>query len=50
MLNKMMEAGMILATEPERHTKKVAVEGVKHRIVCVKWLALLPEDGVTETT
>jgi hypothetical protein len=43
-LNKMAEAGAILVTEPERHTKKVAVEGVKHRVVCVKWSALLPED------
>jgi hypothetical protein len=43
-LNKMAEAGILHATEGDRHTKKVSVEGVKHRMICVKWAALLPED------
>jgi hypothetical protein len=43
-LNMMAEAGVLYATEEDRHTKKVSVEGVKHRMVCVKWTALLPED------
>jgi hypothetical protein len=43
-LNKMAEAGVLLATEGDRHTKKVSVEGVKHRMICVKWSALFPDD------
>lgn len=43
-LNKMAEAGVLHATEGDRHTKKVSVEGVKHRMICIKWVALLPED------
>lgn len=43
-LNKLAEAGVLYATEKGRHTKKVSIEGVKHRIVCVKWSAILPED------
>jgi hypothetical protein len=44
-LNKLAEAGVIVATEKDRHTKKVSVEGVKHRMVCIKWGALFPEDS-----
>lgn len=40
----MAEAGALHATEEDRHTKKVSVEGVKHRMVCIKWSAILPED------
>jgi hypothetical protein len=43
-LNKMAAAGVLLTTEDDRHTKKVCVDGVKHRMVCVKWSAILPED------
>jgi hypothetical protein len=43
-LNKLAEAGVLYATETGRHTKKVSIEGVKHRLVCVKWSALLPDD------
>jgi hypothetical protein len=43
-LNKMAEAQVLFGAEEDRHTKKVSVEGVKHRMVCVKWTALLPED------
>ncbi|MDT5061153.1 MAG: putative primase/helicase [Acidobacteriota bacterium] len=43
-LNKMAEAGILHATEGDRHTKKVSVEGVKHRMICIKWAAILPED------
>lgn len=46
-LNKMAEAGVLHAPEGDRHTKKVSVEGVKHRMVCIKWSALLPEDTNT---
>lgn len=46
-LNKMAEAGVLHATEGDRHTKKVSVEGVKHRMVCVRWSAILPEDANT---
>lgn len=43
-LNKIAQADALYATEHGRHTKKVSVEGVKHRMVCVKWSAILPED------
>jgi hypothetical protein len=43
-LNRMAEAGLLHATENYRHTKKVGVGGLKHRMVCVKWSALFPED------
>jgi hypothetical protein len=43
-LNKIAQAEALYATEHGRHTKKVSVEGVKHRMVCVKWSAILPED------
>lgn len=43
-LNKLAEAGVLHATESDRHTKKVSVEGIKHRMVCVKWSALFPDD------
>lgn len=45
MLNKLAEAGALHSTEPDRHTKKVTVEGVKQRMVCIKWAALLPADS-----
>lgn len=41
-LNKLSEAGALHATEGGRHTKKVGVAGVQHRMVCVKWSALFP--------
>jgi putative DNA primase/helicase len=41
-LNKMAEAGVLYATEEDRHTKKISVGGVKHRMVCVKWQAIFP--------
>lgn len=44
-LNKMAEAGALYATEGDRHTKKVSVGGVKHRMVCVKWSALFPDEA-----
>lgn len=43
-LNKMAEAQVLHGAEEDRHTKKISVEGVKHRMVCVKWAAILPED------
>lgn len=43
-LNRMTETGLLHATENYRHTKKVGVGGLKHRMVCVKWSALFPED------
>jgi len=43
-LNKMAEAQMLHGAEEDRYTKKISVEGVKHRMVCVKWTAILPED------
>lgn len=46
-LNKMAEAGVLHATEADRHTKKVSVEGIKHRMICIKWSALLPDDNKT---
>lgn len=45
LLNKMAAAGVLLTTEHDRFTKKVCCEGVKHRMVCIKWAALLPEDS-----
>lgn len=44
LLNKMAAAGMLLATESDRHTRKVGFDGVKHRMVCIKWSAILPDD------
>lgn len=44
-LNKLAEAGVLSATEEDRHTKKVCVGGLKHRMVCVKWSALFLEGG-----
>jgi hypothetical protein len=41
LLNKMMAAGVLLTTENERYTKKVCVQGVQHRMICVKWASLL---------
>jgi hypothetical protein len=43
-LDKLADAEALYATERGRHTKKVTAGGVKHRMVCVKWSALLPED------
>jgi hypothetical protein len=43
-LQKMAEAKVLIATETDRFTKKVTFAGVKHRLVCVKWSALLPDD------
>lgn len=43
-LNKLSEAGVLHSTETDRHTKKVSIEGVKHRLVCIKWSAILPDD------
>ncbi|HEX8369797.1 MAG TPA: DUF927 domain-containing protein [Pyrinomonadaceae bacterium] len=44
-LNKMAESGALHATETDRHTKKVSVEGIKYRMVCFKWSSLLPDDN-----
>jgi hypothetical protein len=44
-LHKMAEAGVLIATESDRHTKKVSLGGVKHRMVCVKWTALFPDEA-----
>jgi uncharacterized protein (DUF927 family) len=49
MLNKLAEAGALYSTEPDRLTKKVSIEGVKHRMICIKWGALLPADGVGDS-
>lgn len=43
-LNKMAEAEVIHCAEKNRHTKKIRVEGFAHRMVCVKWSALFPDD------
>jgi hypothetical protein len=43
-LGKLAEAGVICSTEKDRYTKKVSVEGINHRMVCIKWSAILPED------
>jgi hypothetical protein len=43
-LNKLTEAGFLCVTEKDRHTKKVSVGGVMHRMVCVKWSAIFPGD------
>ena len=43
-LQKMSEAGFLLSTETDRYTKKVSFGGAQHRLVCVKWSALLPDD------
>ncbi len=45
MLNKLAQAGALHATESDRHTKKVSVSGVHHRMIRVKWSALLPDDN-----
>jgi hypothetical protein len=44
-LNKLAEAGALYKTEKDRHTKKVSIEKVAHRMICVKWSAILPEDS-----
>jgi uncharacterized protein (DUF927 family) len=43
-LNKMSEAGVLYSTERNRHTKKVMIDGVTHRMICIKWSAILPDD------
>ena len=43
-LNGMAEAGALRTTEDDRHTKKVTFEGIKHRLVCVKWSSLFAGD------
>ncbi len=43
-LNKMGEAEVIHSAEKDRHTRKIRVEGIPHRMVCVKWSALFPND------
>lgn len=45
LLNKMSEAGVLLTTEKDRHTKRVRYAGVDHRMVCFKWSAILPDDS-----
>jgi uncharacterized protein (DUF927 family) len=44
-LNKLSESGALTSTEADRHTKKVSIAGVKHRMVCLKWSSLLPDDS-----
>jgi hypothetical protein len=48
-LDKLASAGALLRTEKDRHTKKVSVESMQHRMICVKWSALQLEDAVTES-
>jgi hypothetical protein len=48
-LNKLAEAGALCVTEKDRYTKKVRVENVIHRMVCIKWSSLLPEDNQPST-
>ncbi len=48
-LNKMAESGALFSTEADRHTKKVSVEGTKHRMVCIKWSSLLPDEDRQNT-
>ena len=43
-LQKMSEAGVLISTEADRFTKKVTHFGVKHRLVCVKWSSILPDE------
>lgn len=43
-LNKMTEAGALSGADKDRLTKKVSVDGVQIRLVCVKWAALFPDD------
>jgi Domain of unknown function (DUF927) len=50
LLNKLAEAGALCATEKDRHTKKVSLGGVTHRMVCVKWSAILPGDANEESS
>ena len=45
LLNKMAEAGALLTTEKDCHTKRVRYAGVDHRLVCFKWSAILPDDS-----
>ncbi len=47
LLNKMSEAGVLLTTEKDRHTKRVRCAGVDHRMVCFKWSAILPDDSTS---
>jgi hypothetical protein len=44
LLNKLVDAGALLTTEKDRHTKRVSVDGVQHRMVCIKWVGLFPND------
>jgi hypothetical protein len=41
---ELAEAGVLWVTEKDRHTKKVSMEGIMHRMVCIKWQAILPGD------
>jgi hypothetical protein len=43
-LNKLADAGVLVTTESDRHTKRVSVGRVKHRMICIKWSALFPDD------
>ena len=45
LLNKMSEAGVLITTEKDRHTKRVRYAGLNHRMICFKWFALLPDDS-----
>jgi hypothetical protein len=44
-LNKLAEAGALYATEKDRYSKKVSLQGVQHRMVCLKWSALFLPDS-----
>ncbi len=50
LLNKLAEVGALLVTEGDRYSKKVSIDGVKHRMICIKWSALLPEDFDKESS
>lgn len=43
-LNKLAEAHALVTTESDRHTKRVSVGRIKHRMICVKWPFLFPEN------
>ena len=46
LLDKIAQTSALVVTEGDRYTKKVTVDGVKYRMICVKWSALLPDDFI----
>ena len=49
-LNKLAEAHALVTTESDRHTKRVSVGRIKHRMICVKWTLLFPENSYPAST